>query len=90
MKKNELMKYPTSFKIKYLRAAKGYSEREFAKLVGCSVNALNYWELGERNPSFRFLVRISIIIGVPLDFFIDVEQYKSKNNTKILENELNL
>ena len=64
-----MMKTPRStcqpgVKIRELRKAKGWTQKQLAKAVGVSTNFIGYVERGVRKPSLDTLERIARALGV--------------------------
>lgn len=54
-----------------LRAARGWSQREFARRVGvASKSVISYYELGERFPSYETLIRLADVFNVSTDYLL--------------------
>lgn len=53
--------------IKSLRKLKGYTQEDFAKLIGVSFQAVSKWERGESYPDITCLPTISKILNISID-----------------------
>ncbi len=54
-------------RIKDLRKAKGFTQEEFADLIGISFQAVSKWERGESYPDITYLPAISRILNISID-----------------------
>lgn len=52
-----------SEKIYLTRTQLGMTQKEFAKLIGVTQAAVNYWENGKRTPNFEQITKIAAAIG---------------------------
>lgn len=50
-------------KMKYFRISHGYTQEEFARLVGVSNSAISSYELGIRVPDMYKAVKIATLMG---------------------------
>ena len=57
-------------KIKNLRTAHGYSQVEFARLVGVTKQCVSNWENDNVVPSVEMLVKIADVFGVTTDYVL--------------------
>lgn len=57
----EKMNFPE--KMKYFRISHGYTQEEFARLVGVSNSAISSYELGIRVPDMYKAVKIATLMG---------------------------
>ena len=57
-------------RIKQLRIAHGYSQVEFAKIVGVTKQCVSNWENDNVIPSVEMLVKISEVFHVSTDYVI--------------------
>ena len=63
-------------KLKELRIAKGYSQKEFAEIVGINFRSYQNYEQGVRsidNTDLATLLRICITLGCPINDIIENE-----------------
>ena len=63
-------------KLKELRIAKGYSQKEFAEMVGINFRSYQNYEQGVRsidNTDLATLLRICITLGCPINDIIENE-----------------
>lgn len=58
-------------KIQQAREAKGYSQKELARLVGCSQSALSNYEKGKRRLYLSQLEAIAQALNLPIDYFME-------------------
>jgi transcriptional regulator with XRE-family HTH domain len=54
-------------KIKALRLANGRSQKEFAKMISSSPQAISKWENGKNMPDISMLPKIADIFGTSID-----------------------
>ncbi len=50
-------------KLRYFRISHGYTQEEFAKLVGVSDASISLYELGKRIPDMYKAVKIATLMG---------------------------
>ncbi len=55
---------------KTARELKGYTQKEVALTLKISVQAVSYWEQGERRPSYDILVRLADLYGTTTDYLL--------------------
>jgi len=58
-------------KIQQAREAKGYSQKQLARLVGCSQSALSNYEKGKRRLYLSQLEAIAQALNLPIDYFME-------------------
>lgn len=58
-------------KIQQAREAKGYSQKQLARQVGCSQSALSNYEKGKRRLYLSQLEAIAQALNMPIDFFME-------------------
>ncbi|MGI6513624.1 MAG: helix-turn-helix transcriptional regulator [Syntrophomonadaceae bacterium] len=58
-------------KIQQAREAKGLSQKQLARLVGCSQSALSNYEKGKRRLYLSQLEAIAEALNMPLDYFVE-------------------
>lgn len=73
-------------RLKMLRTNKGLSQMEFAKQVQLSKSAVNMYERGEREPSFKVLETIADYFNVDLDYLLGKSDCERKNKIVIESN----
>ncbi|MBU9710489.1 helix-turn-helix domain-containing protein [Evansella tamaricis] len=54
-------------RIRAFRKLKGFTQEEFAKLLGISVSVLGEIERGNRKPSEEFLSNATTVLGVTIE-----------------------
>ena len=54
-------------KIKDLRLKKGYSQEEFAELIGIVVSSVRCMESGSKTPSAGLLKKIAVVLDCAMD-----------------------
>lgn len=67
-------------KLKQLRREHGYTQAEFARLLGVSTSAVGMYEQGRRKPDGEALARIAAILGCSTDELLDVETPSDVND----------
>ena len=61
-------------KIKELRAEKGLSQMQLAKIVGVSQKAIDYWERSVNEPKANYIIALVKAFDLTYDeFFAEVE-----------------
>jgi putative transcriptional regulator len=55
------MKNLTNYVAHDLRLRLGLTQAQFAELLGCSINAVEKWEQGQRQPNAEFQAKIDAI-----------------------------
>lgn len=65
------MKYQLGDKIKQIRESKGFSQKEFAKLIGVSNSRLSNWELGINRPDVDNLSSICKALDISADSLLE-------------------
>ena len=58
-------------KIQQAREAKGYSQKQLARQVGCSQSALSNYEKGKRRLYLSQLEAIAEALNMPIDYFME-------------------
>lgn len=76
-------------RIKYLRDRRGFTQSEFAKLIGVSRSLVCVWENGYANISLRQMIKISYVYLVPLDYILGITDTFQIKNYKFI-NKLDL
>lgn len=59
-----------SQRIRELRKSKGLTQKQLAKILGCSPSAVSNWEQGIREPNISCLIDISIYFNCSIDFLL--------------------
>lgn len=57
-------------RLKRLRDARGWTLREAATELGCTLDVLSKYEIGRSEAPYWLLIRMSEVYGVSLDFLI--------------------
>ena len=57
--------------IKLARMIAGYSQTDFAKLVGVSPGAVSQWEQGKTFPSTGKLMKVSEVLNLPIEKILE-------------------
>lgn len=82
--------------IKALRKSKGFTQEEFASLIGVSFQAVSKWERGDSYPDITYLPTISKILNVSIDELLgntdsysenEIEQYLKLYDNYTFENQ---
>lgn len=66
-------------RIRDLRKAKGYSQKELGEKLGVTLQTVSKWEVGERNPDFENLDALSEILEADFNYLLG---RSDKNNYK--------
>jgi transcriptional regulator with XRE-family HTH domain len=84
MEFESLKGYPLCYKLEKLRWIKNLTQEQLAKELGCTPRTIFNWETGYRTPMGRFLEKIRLFYGLPLDFFIgdNIEAIKKAGKKK--------
>lgn len=61
-------------KLKEARLNKGFTQKILAKKMGCSNNAIFYWENDMSEPSLKSVAILSQILGVSLNYLAGLEE----------------
>jgi transcriptional regulator with XRE-family HTH domain len=64
-------------KIQQAREARGLSQRQLARMVGCSQSALSNWEKGKRRLYLPQLQQLAQALEMPVDYFMEVKQQEN-------------
>lgn len=59
--------------IKNARKARGYTQKDLARLLQVKPAAVSAWEVGRNEPSIAMLRKIAELLGVPFDRLVGVE-----------------
>ncbi|MCL2575513.1 MAG: helix-turn-helix domain-containing protein [Defluviitaleaceae bacterium] len=54
--------------LKIAREARGYKQKDFAKLLGVSQQRYSTYELGKRQPDFSMLLQIAELLNITTDY----------------------
>lgn len=60
--------------IRNLRKKAGYTQQEYAKLLGISASAVGMYEQGRREPDQKLLLKMAETLGVSVDRLLSEEQ----------------
>lgn len=60
-------------RLKEAREAVGKTQTELARELGVTPAAYSYFESGDRTPSLAVVKRISIILGVSIDYLVGMD-----------------
>lgn len=70
-----------------LRERKGYTQKQLAKRLGVSRNAVNLWEMSISMPSMGLLVELSKIFHVTTDYILGIEIKENIDISNLTEEE---
>ncbi len=56
--------------LRKIRIINGYSQKEFATIIGVPSNTYNQWETGKRQPDYETLSRIADFYDVTVDYLL--------------------
>lgn len=68
-------------RIKMLRENKHLSQTELSKKLGITRSSINAWEMGISTPSTTYLVELSNIFHVSVDYLLGLEKHMSLDIT---------
>ncbi|MDD4414658.1 MAG: helix-turn-helix transcriptional regulator [Oscillospiraceae bacterium] len=68
------------------RTGKGYSQKEFAAILGISPTRYNYWEKNKAEPNISYILKICVLLEVSGDWLLGLS--KNKKNKPIENNKL--
>lgn len=72
-------------KLKEIRKAKGFTQKELAEKVGVDTSSISKYETGVAEPSYDVLMKLARVLGVSIDSFSDVEIETDDTEQEILE-----
>lgn len=58
--------------IEEIRKRTGLTQKEFAKVLGCSQSAVSFWEMGARKPSAAMALKIVKLVGLGKEAAFDL------------------
>lgn len=61
-------------KLREFRLAYGLSREALARKTGIAESSIRNYETGRRNPCLRFLCSLREAFGIPIDYFLPLEQ----------------
>lgn len=61
-------------RIKQLRVNRNLNQTDLAKLIGCTSSIISAYELNERKPSIKILIKISTYFNVSTDYLLGLNQ----------------
>lgn len=64
-------------KIQRARRSKGMTQSEFAEKLGVSVFSITKYELGQRNPKYDKLQKISLVLDIPMEELLIGYEYET-------------
>lgn len=73
-----------SLKLKEYRRLKGMTQEKLAELLGVSNKSISKWELGNGYPSKKNMMKISDLLGIPLEVLMIEEQNQGNRLKKAL------
>lgn len=77
-------------RLKELRESQGLTLEQFGNMLCLSKSAINMYERGEREPSFKILERIADYCNVDIDFLIRGSHSKQEEVKKVTKEEQRL
>lgn len=66
--------------LKAIRISKGYSQQQFAKIIGMSQAVVSSWEIGNSAPDFGNLFMLSNALRVPVTCLLPLEVTKNQDD----------
>ena len=77
-----------SDKIKALRTARGWTQKDLAKRLSVTRNGVNSWEQGLSMPSSALLVELAKTFSVSTDYLLGIESLDSVNVTGLNDRDI--
>jgi len=68
--------------LKKLRKANNLTQREFAKKINVAVSTVSMWELGQREPGYDMLIKLSDFFDVEVSYLIGLSDDPTPANKK--------
>lgn len=68
--------------LRKIRIINGYTQKEFATIIGVPSNTYNQWETGKRQPDYETLSRIADFYDVTVDYLLGRNPSKQENPIK--------
>ena len=68
-----------------LRKSKNLTQEQISKELGCDIKSYRSWERGEKPPSTVFLLGLSSLLGVSIDYILGNTNYTHIGNKEISE-----
>lgn len=65
-----------SEKLKSFRIQHGYSQKEFARLIGTNSSSVSRYENGEMIPDMYKAVKIATLMGTTCEELVNMENYR--------------
>jgi transcriptional regulator with XRE-family HTH domain len=84
------MNFPFSMRLKSLREAKGVTQSEIAKRLSITRNGYNSWEQGLSMASPVYLIELSKLFGVSVDYLLGADNYATLNIEGLREKDVAL
>lgn len=56
------------------RTKQGYTQKELARLTGCSLKTISYAETGKFNPTIWSLVQICNVLDISIDSLLETHE----------------
>ena len=76
-----------STNLKHLRVQNGYTQQELAKLLKKDYSTIGKWELGQRFPTMKDVMKIAEIFNIPLEELVN-ENMLFEKSTSSMDQEL--
>lgn len=70
-------------KIKSLRKYKKITQKQLSELIDKNVRTIQKYESGEIIPPLEMLIEISVVLNVPMEYFVDLDEVKTKYVDKL-------
>lgn len=77
-----------SIRLKELRQKNNLSQKEFASILKVSTGTVGNWEVGQREPNFDMLIKISDIFHVSCDYILGRYSEGKENGTNAAVSEI--
>ncbi len=77
-------------RIKMLRESKGMSQAALSKMLGITRSSINAWELGINVPSTQYLIELSNIFMVSVDYLLCIEKRQTLDISGLTEEDISI
>ncbi len=75
-------------KLRNLRTYKKLSLRQVSERLGISVSSLSAYELNEKNPSYKNLLKLARLYGVSCDYLMGNAEHRTLDVSGLTEREI--
>ena len=77
-------------RLEQLLSEKGISQGEFAEVVNCSRQSINFYILGKRNPDIALAGKMAEYLGVSCDYLVGLSNIREDKNSNLTADQLGL